>query len=190
MCLRREGVAGVARGAMAKGPKIKELGDKLKVESQDSGDLAGGSRHRVRVVGARAQRPVRPSRPMSARLRLIAERAAAAGVMPLEVMLATMREWWRQALYDDDGRLRDRMDMTAASKAADMAERAAPYTHPRLAALSAVVQDAEPARVIAARDLTPEEWEAEGRRIIDGEATKGSAAADGPASAEGPDGAA
>ncbi|HYF57354.1 MAG TPA: hypothetical protein VEA81_00205 [Burkholderiaceae bacterium] len=58
----------------------------------------------------------------SARTRAIADKAAAEGITPLEVMLEAMREAY------DAGELRD---------AAMIAERAAPYIHPRLSSVNA-----------------------------------------------------
>lgn len=57
----------------------------------------------------------------------IALRAAVEGVTPIEVMLATMRVLWRDALETNDLKLK--------VAACAIAEKAAPYCHPRLAAI-------------------------------------------------------
>ena len=52
------------------------------------------------------------------------------GVTPLEVMTATMRALWAEAA-DDEGKV---IDMEKAKDACAIADRCAPYMHPRLAA--------------------------------------------------------
>lgn len=65
--------------------------------------------------------------------RAIAEEALASGLTPLEVMLKTMRAHW------DAGR---------ADQAAAIAKDAAPYIHPRLAAMEHTGKDGGPLQVI------------------------------------------
>src|SRR5690349_5720794 len=62
--------------------------------------------------------------------RAIAERAAAEGITPLEVILRTMRSAWARA----SGNGENVTNFKEALIAAAMAEKAAPYVHPRLAA--------------------------------------------------------
>ncbi len=58
----------------------------------------------------------------------IAERALAEGVSPLDVMLATMRAVWAQAV-DADGNV---VSLGKAMQANIVAKDAAPFLHPRL----------------------------------------------------------
>jgi hypothetical protein len=62
--------------------------------------------------------------------RVIAERAAAVGITPLEVILCTMRSAWARASENGE----TVTSFQDALIAAAMAEKAAPYIHPRLAA--------------------------------------------------------
>jgi len=62
--------------------------------------------------------------------RLIAERAAAEGITPLEVILRTMRSAWARASTNGETVTSFQHALIAAA----MAEKAAPYVHPRLAA--------------------------------------------------------
>ena len=64
--------------------------------------------------------------------REIADRAAAEGITPLEVMLGAMRSFW------------DAGDM---EKAAGFAKDAAPYMHPRLSAVEVAGDQDKPLRV-------------------------------------------
>lgn len=67
--------------------------------------------------------------------REIADRAASEGITPLEVMLGAMRESWALAdeLKGNKERLTERLGYVAA--AVEYANKAAPYIHPRLAAI-------------------------------------------------------
>ena len=62
--------------------------------------------------------------------RVIAARAAAEGITPLEVILRTMRSAWARASENGE----TVTSFQDALIAAAMAEKAAPYVHPRLAA--------------------------------------------------------
>ena len=62
--------------------------------------------------------------------RVIAERASAEGITPLEVILRTMRSAWARASTNGE----TVTSFQDALIAAAMAEKAAPYVHPRLAA--------------------------------------------------------
>lgn len=53
----------------------------------------------------------------------IAQAAAAQGISPIEVMLSAMRDFWSKGTPDDQ------------LAAVQIAEKAAPYCHPRLAAV-------------------------------------------------------
>jgi|SRR6185369_6884851 len=63
--------------------------------------------------------------------REIADRAAATGVTPLEIMLASMWAFAKQAKKEKDAGLKLRL----MAQAADVAKDAAPYMHPRLNAI-------------------------------------------------------
>jgi hypothetical protein len=67
---------------------------------------------------------------LSEKTRVIAERAAAEGITPLEVILRTMRSAWARASTNGE----TVTSFQDALIAAAMAEKAAPYVHPRLAA--------------------------------------------------------
>lgn len=72
--------------------------------------------------------------------REIADRAAEEGITPLEVMLKAMREFVLRAeqMLPDDVELVNNRAVTRLSllaEAADVAKDAAPYIHPRLAAI-------------------------------------------------------
>jgi hypothetical protein len=67
---------------------------------------------------------------LSLKTRVIVERAGAEGITPLEVMLRTMRSAWARASRNG----KTVTNFKDALIAAAMAEKAAPYVHPRLAA--------------------------------------------------------
>jgi hypothetical protein len=67
---------------------------------------------------------------LSQKTRAIAARAAAEGITPLEVILRTMRSAWARASRNGE----TVTSFPDALIAAAMAEKAAPYVHPRLAA--------------------------------------------------------
>ena len=67
---------------------------------------------------------------LSHKTRAIAARAAAEGITPLEVILRTMRSAWARASTNGE----TVTSFQDALVAAAMAEKAAPYVHPRLAA--------------------------------------------------------
>lgn len=69
----------------------------------------------------------------NARTRAIADKAAAEGITPLEVMIQAMRDRWADK------------DVTGALEAAHMA---APYMHPRLAAVENTGQGGGPLQII------------------------------------------
>lgn len=89
-------------------------------------------------------RPGAGRKPGSAnkKTRAIADKAAAEGITPLEVMLETMRNLYQAG------------DFVAAS---GVAKDAAPYMHPRL---SQIEQKSEVTvqKAVSADPLTPEEW--------------------------------
>jgi hypothetical protein len=70
---------------------------------------------------------------------VIAERAAVDGITPLEVILRTMRSAWARASSNGE----TVVSFQDALIAAAMAEKAAPYVHPRLAAEKHEVSGAE-----------------------------------------------
>jgi hypothetical protein len=67
---------------------------------------------------------------LSKKTRAIAARAAEEGITPLEVLLRTMRSAWARASENGE----TVTSFQDALLAASMAEKAAPYVHPRLAA--------------------------------------------------------
>jgi hypothetical protein len=67
---------------------------------------------------------------LSQKTRAIAERATSEGLTPLEVMLKTMRSAWAKASTNGE----TVTSFEDALIAVAMAEKAAPYIHPRLAA--------------------------------------------------------
>jgi hypothetical protein len=76
---------------------------------------------------------------LSRKTRVIAERAAVDGITPLEVILRTMRSAWARASSNGE----TVVSFQDALIAAAMAEKAAPYVHPRLAAEKHEVSGAE-----------------------------------------------
>jgi hypothetical protein len=78
------------------------------------------------------------------RRREVAEKAAAEGVTPLDVMLTTMRSLWDQAL-DPAGRV---VNFGKAMQANMVAKDAAPYVHPKLASIEASGPDGGPLMVV------------------------------------------
>ena len=74
------------------------------------------------------KRPGSGRKPGSAnkRSRAIADKAAADGITPLEVMLNTMKALWEEATKDD------KFDVEKALAACAVGKDAAPYMHPRM----------------------------------------------------------
>lgn len=68
---------------------------------------------------------------LTKKTRAIAEKAAEEGITPLEVLLGTMRGFWDQAGLETDTEKK----LAAQLAASDVAKDAAPYMHPRLAAV-------------------------------------------------------
>lgn len=112
------------------------------------------------------------------RSRRIANELAREGLTPLEVMVATMRELWQQAQAAAMPAERLEKQLAACS----VAERAAPYIHPRLAAVAATVR-----QVTSIRDLSDAELAAlaqslgaEAAAVVEGRAEPLLPAAEGP----------
>jgi hypothetical protein len=82
------------------------------------------------AIIARETRPLPIARFRLQKTRAIAARAAAEGITPLEVILRTMRSAWARASKNGE----TVTSFQDALIAAAMAEKAAPYVHPRLAA--------------------------------------------------------
>lgn len=78
----------------------------------------------------------RPKGATTKRTAAVALQAAALGVTPIEVMLASMRAHYAQAIGEDGGI----KDLAAAKVAADLAKDAAPYVHPRLQSVDATLR--------------------------------------------------
>jgi len=76
--------------------------------------------------------------------REIADKAAAEGITPLEVMLGTMRELWQMAengeVGGDGGKVVTPLDYRI--QAAEVAQKAAPFVHAKLANVQAEVTGA------------------------------------------------
>jgi hypothetical protein len=78
---------------------------------------------------------------LSKKTRAITARAAEEGITPLEVMLKTMRSAWARASRNGETVTRFKDALIAVA----IAEKAAPYVHPRLAAERKVIdEDGEP----------------------------------------------
>lgn len=104
----------------------------------------------------------RPKGSLEKRSREIAERAAKEGISPLEVMVQIMREQW--ALYqverEKPAEERDVGVMTQlAGAAVAAAEKAAPYMHPRLAAVEQFVDAKVHTFAVGGDTLPDDEWE-------------------------------
>ena len=82
------------------------------------------------------------------RSRKIANELAREGLTPLQVMIETMRELWRhaQAATSASERLEKQLQACA------VAEKCAPYLHPRLSSVAATVR-----RVSSLKDLSDDE---------------------------------
>jgi hypothetical protein len=78
---------------------------------------------------------------LSKKTRAIAVRAAEEGITPIEVMIKTMRSAWARASRNGDTVTSFKDALIAVA----IAEKAAPYVHPRLAAARKVIaEDSEP----------------------------------------------
>lgn len=85
----------------------------------------------------------RPAGAATKRTRAVADQAAAEGLTPLDVMLRTMRDHAAAHRWDE------------ASKVAALA---APYVHPRLAAVDMRSEGTLIVNVISAEPMTEDEW--------------------------------
>lgn len=103
----------------------------------------------------------RPKGSANIKTREIANQCAQSGLSPLEVMIEAMREFVTAARSHDD----DEARLEAWRMAADIAARAAPYIHPRLAAIEHTGAGGEslgaaPAAVLVVPELLDEAaWE-------------------------------
>jgi hypothetical protein len=79
---------------------------------------------------------------LTKKTREIAEKAQEQGITPLEVMLGTMRALWEQAeqgeVINDGTRIQTPLDLRIM--AADVAQKAAPFIHPKLSNVEANVK--------------------------------------------------
>ncbi len=96
------------------------------------------------------RRPGSGRKPGSAnkRTREVADKAAADGITPLEVMLNTMKALWEDAL-DDDGKL---TNIEKALAACSVGKDAAPYMHPRMQQIQAQIDQTVRERSPESRD--------------------------------------
>lgn len=85
-----------------------------------------------------------------------ARRLQKSGLSPLEVMVLTMRAVWAEATDQKTG---DIIDMKKAVEAAAIAEKAAPYMHPRLQHIQADVDNSHRIKIVQSTPLTEEEFE-------------------------------
>lgn len=76
--------------------------------------------------------------------REIADRAAADGITPLEVMVGAMRELWAMAEEAKGKPEQQSKRLDYLSQAGEYAHKAAPYIHPRLAAIEHTGKDGGP----------------------------------------------
>jgi hypothetical protein len=104
--------------------------------------------------------------------RVIADKAAAEGVTPLEVMLKTMVALMAKA--DEIAKLPPDPDGKPAAnpldlmiEAAGVAKDAAPYMHPRLAAMELSGKNGQPLAPVLQVVLSPEKLEEVARRLSD-----------------------
>lgn len=70
----------------------------------------------------------------STKTREVADRTAADGITPLEIMIETMRGLWAEATTADG-----RPNIGKRMQACAIAEKAAPYVHPKLSSVDASV---------------------------------------------------
>ena len=87
----------------------------------------------------------------------LVERSLNDGITPLEVMLVAMRELYAAA---QPTARRKKIDRILLNKAADMAQKAAPYVHPRLQAI-----EGNPFKPVVLENRTPKD-EIEAARAI------------------------
>jgi hypothetical protein len=104
-----------------------------------------------------------------------ADEAENTGIMPLEVQLRTMREYWRQAHRGG------KFNSVIADKAAALAAQCAPYLHPRLHAIDAKIETAlvvmtEDERREQARQAIAEAFAERPLKLIGGEVIEADAA--------------
>jgi len=95
-----------------------------------SNEITANQAVKPMMRGGRRSGAGRKKGTLSQKTRVIAARAAAEGITPLEVLLRTMRSAWARASKDGETVTSFQDALIAAS----MAEKAAPYVHPRLAA--------------------------------------------------------
>lgn len=93
----------------------------------------------------------RPKGSLNKRTKEIAEKAAAEGITPLEVMTNIMREQWQ--IY-----CKEKTPEHAAA-AVVAAERVAPYMHPRLASVEQYVDAKVRNFAVGGEPLPDDEWE-------------------------------
>lgn len=86
----------------------------------------------------------------------LALRVASEGVTPLEIMTQTMRHLW------DEATAGDRLNLGKAMQACAMAEKVAPYMHPKLASTTLSGPDGGPIQVVRKMYSPPEGEDGEG----------------------------
>ena len=112
------------------GPTCRSCGGIAQLDLQ-SGHFKIANGHGGRRPGA-GRKPGSPTK----RCREVIDKAADAGITPLELQPATMREIWRRAHAHGD------IDEGLATQACQIARDCAPYIHPRLASVEAKIDAA------------------------------------------------
>lgn len=120
--------------------------------NQNKSNVRGGKR-----VGAGRKKGA-----ATKRTRQIADKAAEQGITPLEVMLQTMAALMQKADELKKAKLKPGEKPTVTPlemmiEAASVAKDAAPYMHPRLAAMELSGKDGKPVAFISNNNITPEQ---------------------------------
>jgi hypothetical protein len=103
---------------------------KFEKNQTKSNEITGDQSVKPMTRGGRRSGAGREKGSLSQKARVIATHAAAEGITPLEVLLRTMRSAWARASKNGETVTSFQDALIAAS----MAEKAARYVHPRLAA--------------------------------------------------------
>ena len=76
------------------------------------------------------------------------------GVTPLEVMVQTMRAMWQEA-----AKTAGQIDLDLAREACEIAEKAAPFMHPRLASIEQFIDAKVRQFAVTDQPLDDDEWD-------------------------------
>jgi len=102
----------------------------FEMDQTKSNKISGNQAVKPMTRGGRRSGAGRKKGSLSQKTRVIATRAAAEGITPLEVLLRTMRSAWARASKDGETVTNFQHALIAVA----VAEKAAPFIHPRLAA--------------------------------------------------------